>query len=281
VAGLAMIIAPAFLATLSRPPPTYLVGAKPFSEQYILAALIEQRLNANGLSAGERSGLGSAVILDALAAGDIDAYVDYSGTLWTNVLNRKDSPPRAEMLTELTRELKRRYGVTVVGPLGFENAYALAMTQTRADALHIRSIADLATVAPKLIMGADVEFFSRPEWSKLDAAYGLNFKAKKSFQPTFMYHALESGDVDVISAFSSDGRIAADHLVVLTDPKNAIPPYDAVILVAPKRANDQRLLNALRPLVNSITVEQMRTANYAVDGKGETAAQAAQSLARH
>jgi osmoprotectant transport system permease protein len=280
-AGLLLGTAAAAAPLIHPAQATYVVGAKNFSEQFTLAAVIEKRIAGAGAKTDLREGLGSAVAFRALAANDIDVYVDYSGTLWTNVLNRKDSPPRAEMLTELTRELKRRYGVTVVGPLGFENAYALAMTQTRADALHIRSIADLATVAPKLIMGADVEFFSRPEWSKLDAAYGLNFKAKKSFQPTFMYHALESGDVDVISAFSSDGRIAADHLVVLTDPKNAIPPYDAVILVAPKRANDQRLLNALRPLVNSITVEQMRTANYAVDGKGETAAQAAQSLARH
>jgi osmoprotectant transport system permease protein len=108
----------------------------------------------------------------------------------------------------------------------------------------------------------------------------VNFESKKSFQPTFMYRALQSGDVDVISAFSSDGRIAADHLVVLSDPKGAIPPYDAVILLAPKRANDARLIKALTPMLNSIDVTAMRTANYAVDGKGETAAQAADALSR-
>jgi len=167
----------------------------------------------------------------------------------------------------------------VLGPLGFENAYALTMTQARAKALHVSSLADLATVAPQLTIGGDIEFFSRPEWADVEQAYAMSFRAKKSFQPTFMYRALESGDVDVISAFSSDGRIAADHLVVLTDPKSAIPPYDAVILLAPKRANDARLIHALTPLLNSIDVTSMRAANYAVDGKGETPARAASELA--
>jgi osmoprotectant transport system permease protein len=278
LAGLLIGTAAAAAPLIHPAQATYVVGAKNFSEQFILAALIEHRLDAARAKTDLREGLGSAVAFRALAANDIDVYVDYSGTLWTNVLDRKDTPPRAQLLTELTRELKRRYGVTVVGPLGFENAYALAMTEARAHALGVRSIADLARVAPSLVIGGDVEFFSRPEWSKLDAAYGLDFKAKKSFQPTFMYRALESGDVDVISAFSSDGRIAADHLLILTDPKNAIPPYDAVILISPKRANDQRLLNALRPLVNTIPVTAMQHANYAVDGKGETPARAARTL---
>ena len=80
-----------------------------------------------------------------------------------------------------------------------------------------------------------------------------------------MYRALQSGQADVISAFSSDGRIAADHLVLLSDPKNAMPHYDAILLAAPRRAYDARFLAALRPLVNRITVEDMRQANYSVD----------------
>ena len=129
-------------------------------------------------------------------------------------------------------------------------------------------------------MGTDVEFLSRPEWKAVDAAYNLTFKAERSFQPTFMYRALGSGEADVISAFSSDGRIAADKLVVLSDPRGAIPPYDAVILVSPKRVNDQRLLDALQPLVGAVSVEAMRAANYSVDrdaGK-VTPAEAARAL---
>jgi osmoprotectant transport system permease protein len=95
-----------------------------------------------------------------------------------------------------------------------------------------------------------------------------------------MYRALQSGEADVIAAFSSDGRIAAERLVVLDDTKHVIPPYDAVILLSPRRAEDARLVGALKPLVGAIPVEAMRRANYAVDGRGETPARAAAALAR-
>lgn len=258
----------------------YVVGAKNFSEQYILAELIAERLQREGADAQLKQGLGSAVAYRALAAGELDVYVDYSGTLWTNVLQRTDNPGREAVLRELTAQLKRRDGVVVLGSLGFENAYALAMRPDRAQALGVASIADLARRAPGLKLGADLEFLVRPEWRALEAAYGLRFRTQRSYQPTFMYRALMGGDVDVISAFSSDGRIAADKLVVLSDPKGAIPPYDAVVLIAPRRAGDARLREALAPLIGRIPVEAMRAANFSVDrdaGKA-TPAQAARAL---
>ncbi|MFZ3008282.1 MAG: ABC transporter permease/substrate-binding protein, partial [Phenylobacterium sp.] len=221
-------------------PASYVVGAKNFSEQYILAELMADRLERAGGTVSRKEDLGSAVAYRALAAGELDVYVDYTGTLWTNVLNRQDNPGRQAVLDGLTTELKARDGVTVLGSLGFENAYAFAMNADRAKALGIVSLADLAREAPNLTLGTDIEFLSRPEWRAVDAAYGFRFKAQRSFQPTFMYRALSGGEADVISAFSSDGRIAADKLVVLTDPKGALPPYDAVILVSPARADDQR-----------------------------------------
>jgi osmoprotectant transport system permease protein len=260
--------------------PAYRIGAKTFSEQYILADLIGDRLALAGARAQVKQDLGSVVAYRALAGGEIDAYVDYSGTLWTNILGRTDNPGRAAVLQTLTTDLKRRDGVVLLGPLGFENAYALAMRQDRARALGIATLADLAREAPHLKLGADLEFLTRPEWKAVAAAYGLHFRAQRSYQPTFMYRALQSGDVDVISAFSSDGRIAADKLVVLADPKGAIPPYDAVLLVSPKRADDARLRQALEPLVGRIPVEAMRAANLSVDRDRDklTPAQAAKAL---
>jgi osmoprotectant transport system permease protein len=243
----------------------YRIGAKNFSEQYILADLMADRLRAAGATVSTKDDLGSATAYRALAAGEIDAYVDYSGTLWANVLGRKDNPGRAAVLAGLTHELKRRDGVVVLGSLGFENAYVLAMRHERAAALGIRSIADLSLHAPSLKLGSDLEFLSRPEWKAIQTAYGLDFAKMTAYQPTFMYRALESGEADVISAFSSDGRIAADHLTVLTDPKRALPPYDAVILISPRKAGDLRLRAALSPLIGRITVEAMRAANYEVD----------------
>ncbi|MCI3132081.1 glycine betaine ABC transporter substrate-binding protein [Phenylobacterium aquaticum] len=258
----------------------YVVGAKNFSEQYILAELMADRLEKIGAQVSRKEDLGSAVAYRALAAGELDVYVDYTGTLWTSVLKRQDNPGRAAVLAGLTQELKRRDGVIVLGSLGFENAYAFAMRTDRAQALGVTSLADLARAAPSLTLGTDIEFLSRPEWKAVDAAYGFQFKAKRSFQPTFMYRALGGGEADVISAFSSDGRIAADHLTVLTDPKGALPPYDAVILVSPKRAGDRRLIAALQPLVGAVDVRAMRAANYSLDrDQGKlTPAQAARTL---
>jgi osmoprotectant transport system permease protein len=281
LAGGAAALAPLAAAAL-LPQPAYVIGAKNFSEQFILACVIQDELAHDGAKARREDGLGSAVIFRALASSDIDVYVDYSGTLWTNVLHRTDSPSREAMLAELTRTLKARYGVTVLGSLGFENAYALAMTTPRAEALGIRSIDDLASRAGQLTLGGDLEFLSRPEWAAIRSAYGLKFKAQTAFNPTFMYRALESGQADVISAFSSDGRIAADHLTVLSDPRHAIPNYDAVVLISPRRASDPELRHALSPLIGRIDVAHMRQDNFMVDRERDKASpeQAARWLER-
>ena len=280
--GLLAALAPLAGAALSHGKPAYVIGAKNFSEQYILAELMAGKLEGRGATVQRRVNLGSVIAYRALASGEIDAYVDYSGTLWANILNRTDNPGRAAVLDGLRRELKARDGVVLLAPLGFENAYALAMRRDRAEALGVKTLADLAAKAPQLTMGGDLEFFSRPEWAAVVKAYGLEFKSKRQFQPTFMYRALASREADVISAFSSDGRIAADDLVLLGDPKGALPPYDAVILVSPKRAEDRRLLDALTPLGGSIDVKAMQAASYAVDrdtGK-KSPAEAAGLLAR-
>jgi osmoprotectant transport system permease protein len=277
VIGTAVALAPLALAGGSGA--RYVVGAKNFSEQYILADLIAGRLQTMGAAVSRKEDLGSTIAYDGLKAGEIDAYVDYSGTLWANVLKRTDNPGRQAVLAELTRELKARDGVVLLGSLGFENAYALAVRREEAEKLGVRTLDDLAAHAPQLTLGADLEFLSRPEWAAVRDAYHLSFRRQVEYQPTFMYRALTSGQADVISAFSSDGRIAADDLVVLDDPRHALPPYDAVLLVSPKRANDARLLAALKPLVGKIPVEAMRAANYSVDRDQNKATPAAAAKA--
>jgi osmoprotectant transport system permease protein len=278
VVGTALALSP--LAGLGAPAARYVIGAKNFSEQYILTEVIADRLAKTGATTERKEDLGSSIAYRAVKAGEIDAYVDYSGTLWANVLKRKDNPGRAAVLAELTQELKARDGVVLLGSLGFENAYALAMPRPEAARLHIASLSDLAAHAPDLVLGADLEFLSRPEWAAVRDAYGLKFKREVEYQPTFMYRAIASGQADVISAFSSDGRIAAEDLVVLADPKHALPPYDAVILIAPKRAHDARLVGALKPLIGRMPVEAMRAANEAVDRDQNkaTPAEAAKAL---
>ena len=267
-AGLGLLLAAALMPALSRPGAAYVVGAKPFSEQYVLAALIQQRLADQGLSAGRRDGLGSSVIFEALKGGEIDVYVDYTGTIWSNQMQRKDVKARDDVLREVTAWLKERHGIVVAGGLGFENAYALAMSKKHADALGVRSIADLARHAPTLTIAGDYEFFGRPEWAAIRKSYGLKFKSERTMQPEFMYPAAAAGEADVISAYTSDGRVALHGLVVLDDPKQAIPPYDAIMLVSPRRANDAALVDALSPLAGAIDVELMRAANLRATGAG-------------
>jgi osmoprotectant transport system permease protein len=260
-AGLLLTVVAALLPNVMRAAGGYIVGAKSFGEQYILAALIQDRLAARGLAADRRDGLGSAVILDALAAGNIDVHVDYTGTIWATQMRRIDVPPRAEVLKEVGSWLKAQRGIVMLGGLGFENAYALAMTRKRAEQLRIRSIADLASHAAGLSVAADFEFFSRPEWKAIRETYALSFGRERQMQAEFMYQAAAAGEVDVISAYTSDGRIAEYDLVVLDDPKQAIPPYDAILLVSPRRADDTTFLDALRPLIGAIDVAAMREAN--------------------
>lgn len=266
--GVALIAAgllAAGMAGRTQPRDSVVIGAKNFSEQYILARLIGHRLEDAGYRVSYREGLGSAVIHRALTSGQIDVYVDYSGTVWANEMKRSDQVDRSAMLAGIASWEERTSGSRLLGALGFENAYAFAMKESRAQSMGIASLADLAAKGGDLTIGGDLEFFRRPEWNAVDAAYGLGALRRKSFAPTFMYDALTSGDADVISAFSSDGRIAADRLTVLADPRHALPAYDAILLVAPGKASDRRFLAALRPLVNAIPVERMREANLMVD----------------
>ncbi|MGN6279679.1 MAG: glycine betaine ABC transporter substrate-binding protein [Sphingomonas sp.] len=263
LAGIALALAP--LWPTSGGGKTVTVGAKNFSEQYILARVIGHRLEAAGYHVEYREGLGSAVIYQALASGDIDVYVDYSGTLWTNQMGRSDTPPRQQIVAGVTDWARRTSGVRVLGALGFENAYAFAMRGDLAKRRHIATLADLAAQAPQLTLGSDLEFLDRPEWRAVRDAYGIRFADTQRFTPSFMYRALASGRADVISAFSSDGRIAADHLTVLTDPKGAIPGYDAILMLSPAHADDAKMIAALKPLIGVIPVETMRQANYLVD----------------
>ncbi|MDR3486971.1 MAG: ABC transporter permease/substrate-binding protein [Bradyrhizobium sp.] len=268
-AGIAALVAATLVSPVARSPSAYIVGAKTFTEQYVLSALIAQRLRAAGLTASSREGLGSNVIFDALASNDIDVYVDYSGTLWANQFHHTDVRPRRQLLDELKATLAQR-NITLLGELGFANAYALVMPRKRAEALGIHSIADLASHAPAMSMAADYEFFSRPEWAGLQKAYGLSFRTQRQMQPDFMYAAVASGEVDVIAGYTSDGLIAKYDLVVLEDPRRAIPPYDAIVLLAPKRASDQALRAALQPLLGAIDISAMREANLRAAGNDST-----------
>ncbi|HEY5926768.1 MAG TPA: ABC transporter permease/substrate-binding protein [Kofleriaceae bacterium] len=255
------------------------IAGKTFTEQYILIEVLRARLESAGIAVDVAQSLGSTVIFDALVHGDVDAYVEYSGTLWSNAMKRASGPPRWRVLAELEGWLAQAHQIRSLGPLGFENTYALAVRRDTAERHGLRTLVDLSRIAPQLSLGGDYEFFGRAEWTAVQRAYGLRFAHTTTFDPTLLYEAVARGEVDAISAFSSDGRIAANQLVVLDDPSGALPPYDAMILLGPRVAADPRVACVLGGL--RIPVEQMREANAMVDrDKASPAAAAAWLLAR-
>jgi osmoprotectant transport system permease protein len=249
------------------------VGAKTFTEQYILSEILAGQVkHETGVPTVVAQSLGSTVAFDALRSGEIDVYVDYSGTIWATLMHREASHEgRSELLEEVSRFLRERHGVAVVGALGFENSYALAMRREPARRLGVRRISDLVAPAPALSIGGDYEFFGRAEWRALRETYGLRFAAQRSMDSSLMYQAAAQGNVDVISAFSTDGRISALDLVLLEDDRGAIPPYDALILVSARlQRRSPEVLGALQGLVGKIDGDTMRRMNLAVDERGET-----------
>jgi osmoprotectant transport system permease protein len=211
--------------------------------------------------------LGSTVAYDAVRSGDIDVYVDYSGTIWATIMKRESvGQEREDVLGEVGRYLKEEDGVVMTGALGFENTYAFAVREPVAERLGLETVSDLIPHAPDWSLGGDYEFFSRPEWAEIQEVYGLEFRERRSMDSALMYQAVAQGSVDVITAFSTDGRIAALDLRVLDDDRGAIPPYDAVVLVGPRLAREHpEALEALRALNGTLDAERMRRMNLEVD----------------
>jgi len=254
------------------------IGSKAFTEQYILSDLLADYLRSYGIAVSTRQGLGSTVLFDALSNSSIDLYVEYTGTIWSAILKQPDFPDRRELQLRTEQKILADYGILSMGRLGFENAYALAMRRTQADALGIVTLFDLAAHSADLRFAGDDEFFAREEWRRVRDAYGLRPAEQRVMDPSFFYEAIGNGTVDVISAYTSDGRIDAYELRVVDDPLGAFPPYDAVLLLSPNASRHRELKRALSRLVNRIDQAAMRHANRRVDVDGQSPAAAASDL---
>jgi osmoprotectant transport system permease protein len=286
-AGLLLVLA----AGLSGPaaalfaPPAHVVANAPFTEQHILSEVLTRRLRSAGFAVDQRRGMSEGVQFLALRLGKVDCCVNYTGNIWSILMKRSGHPTRQEVYEGTRRHLQDRYGVRCLGRLGFENAYALAMRPDRARALlgadpRAWTLARLAeaTRGRRLTLAADLQFFTRPEWPRVRDTYGLHFHETREMDPTLMYQAVDEGTVDVLCAYTSDGRIDAYNLVLLDDPRHAFPPYDAVLLVSRAAAERPGFLEALSPLVGAIDEAAMRRANYRVDVEHWISARAADAL---
>ena len=254
------------------------IGGKTFTESYIMANLLKHSLKEEGLRGTIKGGMGSSIIFEALVGGDIDVYVDYSGTIWSTIMKKESSDTPVRTLTGAIHNLQEVYGISVLGVLGFRNSYALALPASRVKDLGIKTISELVPHAKSMSIVSDVEFFDRPEWQALQADYGIGFKTRTTMDSTLMYGAVYQGVSDLLVAYSTDGRIPAYELALLEDDLGSLPPYDAIILLSERASHNRRLGKALRPLVNQVSTPMMQEANRMVDLDGQSPEQAATFL---
>jgi len=264
------LLAALLLAACSQPSEKVVViGSKPFNEQYILANMIAILLEENGYRAEVKEGLGGTLVnYEALKRNDIQLYVEYTGTAY-NVILRKQPPEvwdQQYIFDEVKKGLLEADGVVVVAKLGFRDDYALAVRADWAEENGVEKISDLADFADMLVFGSDPEFASRPDGlPQIKKVYGFEFKEVKQMEPTLMYEAIKNGQVDVIPAYTTDSRVDLFNLKILEDDKGALPPYDAIIIVNGKTAEDEKLISMLKLLEDRIDTDTMRALNYQYD----------------
>jgi len=259
------------------------IGSKEFTEQLILAELLAQLIEAKTeLEVVRQTGLGGTLIcFGALKEGEIDLYPEYTGTGLKAILKHEENITDPEEAYELVkREFATQFNLEWLGAFGFNNTYALAMREERADSLGISRVSDLVG-HPELTCGFTAEFNERDDgYPGLAKHYGFKFDAEpKDLDPGLMYKAVKEEEVDVISAFATDGRIQAYNLMVLEDDKQFFPPYYAAPLVRSETLKEHpeltALLNSLAGQINDSVMSEM---NYEVDKGGKSPAQVAEEF---
>ena len=255
------------------------VGSKRFTESYLLGELVRQVLLREGIPARHRQGLGNTGILaQALAAGEVDVYPEYTGTIARELLGLDATTASALTLEELNRRLAPR-GLKAAVPLGFNNTYGLAMREADALRLGVDSISALSRLPPEqsqaLRFGLSHEFLARADgWPGLKKAYGLPQSPGRGLDHGLAYEALALGRVDLIDVYSTDARIAGDRLRVLRDDLGFFPRYDAVLLM--RATLDERPL--ARALAQRIDEAAMTAMNAEAELRGRGFEEVARSF---
>jgi osmoprotectant transport system permease protein len=256
---------PGFLIPSASAADSVRIGSKKFTESYVLSEIAMRALNEAGVRAEHRQGMGGTIILwQALRAGQIDAYPEYTGTIVQEILKRSDPMHTDFIVTELDK-----LGIGMTNPLGFNNTYAMVMRRDRASELGIRTISDLQKHL-ELKFGFTHEFLDRQDgWPSMAVSYRLSPPNVSGIDHAIGYDALKNGQIDVKDAYSTDAKIAQYDLVVLDDDQKFFPRYDAVFLY--RLPLDEKVVTALRSLEGKIDEAKMirlnaeaeRTKNYA------------------
>jgi osmoprotectant transport system substrate-binding protein len=267
-----------FLSACHQHPQTKItIGSKFFTEQVILAELLAQHIEAKtGIPVIRKTNLGGTLLVHkALLAGELDLYVEYTGTALTAVLNEIPQGDSNAVYNRVKQLYSDRFHLEVTQPLGFENTFAMVIRGGDAQKFHLQRISDIAPLAPKWRAGVGYEFLERPDgFPGLTQNYGLHFaKSPKVMDLGLIYRALADHQVDIVAGNSTDGLIDALGFVALADDRHYFPPYDAVPIIRQSTlARFPQLRAALADLAGKLSAADIRRLNYAVDAQHQDVA---------
>lgn len=277
----ALLLAAVMALAGCRPADRVVVGSKNFGEQVLLGEIVAQTIERRtGVAVERRLNLGGSFVCDrAIRSGEIDVYVEYTGTAYTAILKRPPIVDRERVLREV-RQPYAEAGLEWTAPLGFENTFAIVVRDDDAERLGLRRISDLSA-HPKWRAAFGYEFMERADgFSGLARTYQLALREPpRVMELGLLYRALVDRQADVVAGNSTDGAIAALHLRVLADDRHYFPPYDAVPVV--RRGTLDRhpeIRSALDGLGGRISADEMRRLNYRVDGEKATAEEVAREF---
>jgi osmoprotectant transport system substrate-binding protein len=262
---------------------TIVVGSKNFPEQALLGEILAQHLEARTHLRVERRFYlaGSYICQQALLAGRIDTYVEYTGTALTAILHDPIEADPAGVFQEVQTEYRKRFALEVLPSLGFNNTFAIVVRGEDARRLHLATLTDAAPQTRDWRAGFGYEFMERPDgYSGLARTYGLQFSAQpRILDLGLLYRALLDKQVDLVAGNSTDGLLAARDLVILADDKHYFPPYEAVPIVREDTlARHPEVRAAIAELAGKISDAQMQKMNYAVAGEGRDASDVARKF---
>ena len=253
------------------------VGAKNFTEQYIVGSMISQLLEASGFRVSEDFGMSSFAVRTAMTTGQIDLYPDYTGTAWTAYLEQ-ESVVRdpVELYNKVKKMDLEQNGVVWLDMFPFNNTYALAVTNETAKEYNLRTIDDLADLVNSgqdLLMGIDFEFYERNDgFFAMAETYGMEVAKRdvKTMEIGMTYEAISRDNIQVAMVFSTDGKLEKYNLTVLEDNKNFFPFYNlSVTLKEDVYEKYPEIADIVKPLSHYLTDNIMRRLNYLVDAEGK------------
>ncbi len=259
------------------------VGSKNFTEQVLLAEILAQHIESRtGLEVERRVNLGGTLLChQALLAGEIDLYVEYTGTALTVILGEPPVKTKQEAYDRVKALYASRFDLEVTEPLGFNNTFAMVVRGEDARRLKLKRISDVARYAPRWRPGFGYEFMERPDgYRGLVKTYHLRFGAEpRTLDLGLLYRALREKQVDIVAGNSTDGVIAAQDFTILADDRHYFPPYEAVPIVRREALElHPKLREALRSLGGKISEQEMRRLNYQVDGEHRDVKQVARDF---